>query len=430
MAIAVGPGFNWAQYAANGNSTVAQPGSQNWQNQMNQQIQQTMAQFRPPAAPQFQQYQPPQAAPDQGRGGNGYASQSSSVSQNVAGEDPRLTSILAQLQGQSALSDTALNDQAAQSVASQRAIAQRDLDTQMRRSLAANGLLPTGGHSERMRAELAAPIEERLAAMQEQARGNLVNQRTNTSNNLAQQLSELQRQKGAGALDQQRMAMEQQRMQQQFGMDQQRFQWEQQRDAQRQAYDTAMSQYELQRSAMENQLRTAAMQQGYNSGSGSGYNQQSGGGFSSQPLSSAAGWDSGQNRFLASGQQPRDTYNQSVERGQQSTAWHSAANNDLRAEQAQRAQQAQASRPWTSVNSGNGVSSAGSATGIAFGGSQAAIGAAGGMGYQGGGGGSSYYPGGAVGAGLSATQGILGAAGGGGGGSYGGFSSGYGQSMY
>lgn len=347
MAVAIGPNFNYANYVANGFSLTPQPGSQAWQQQMNAQIQQQLSAIpRPQAPPPPQQYQAPV---DNSRGGGLSANYASAPAAPPA-EDPRLASILAQLQAQAAQGDSYLNDQAAAGVASQRALMQRNLEKSLTQSLSARGLLPGGGNVAKLRAELAAPMEEQLAAQQEQIRQQLLGQRTNTSNNLAAQLADLQKSKNAGASDQQRLQMEMQLNQQKLAQDQQRFQWEAQQQQQRNAYDQAMMQYQMQRDALNAQLQAQAAQAaqgtGFNASAGTGYRPSGGGGGGGG--TGMAGFGSG----LPSGFDinPGSTNHIGAQR---QAEFNSPGNQQLRAEQ-----------QWRSQNPGSGISSAGSPTGI------------------------------------------------------------------
>lgn len=401
--MAIGPDFDWGAYQRNGGSLTPQPGSQAWQENLNRQIQQQMAAIPAPQMPQLQpmpafqaalQTTPtPQATPtlqqlqasldfmQKNPGAIGVtpeimenlqrriASQGGAAASPVAGEDPRLTAILAQLQGQAALNDSVLSDRAAQGVAAQRAQMQRQLEKQLTGTLSSRGLLAGGGNVAKLRQELSAPMEEQLAAQQERIRQDLVGRRDATSNNLAAQLADLQRQKAAGESDRQRLLLEQQRAQQdaaarqqQFAMDQARFQWEAQQQAQQSAYAQAMQ------TALENQLRQQAMNQarqtGYNSAAGAGYN--SGGG---SMTGGVTGWNGGNNSFLDSGRQPEQVYADSVARGRQTNGQvpgNYFNESNTRAREEQQARAAQTQQQWRSANSGNGLSSAGSYTGISF----------------------------------------------------------------
>lgn len=354
----------------------------------------------PPAWVTATQQQRSQGAPagyqsEAARAGGGYSASTPAgaavappglapVAAGSAGEDPRLTAILAQLQAQAGNTDSSINDQAAQSVAAQRAVAQRGVDTQLRRSLAANGLLPTGGQSERLRNELQSPLEAQLAAAQEAARSNLVGQRTATSNTLAGQLTALQQQR----LQASQLAQQQAMAQQQFGMDQQKFSWEQQQAQQKFAFDQANQQSYLAQQAFDNKLHQQAAQLGYQNSAAGG-----GGG-----LGAATGWNNGVNSFLdpsgggggsksggaASG--GGGTYNPitgMVDPGAARTAaYNSPGNMELRAQQAAKAPNpstAGAPAPYKYTGgTGNGVSSAGTDTSGWFGGGVHQTGNAGG----------------------------------------------------
>lgn len=279
MALGVGPGFDWNNFYNNGGSTTPQPGSHNWNQQMQARIQQATSQIPVPQAPQAQ----PAPNFQQSLGGIAGLPNAPQAAGGPAGEDPRLTSILAQLKAQAALSDSALNDQAAQGIAAQRSQMQRQLEKSLTGTLSSRGLLRSGANAAKIRQELETPMQEQLAAQQERIRQDLVSRRDATSNNLTAQLNDLQRQKSAGESDRARLQIEQQRAEQALGLDrqrmandQQRFQWEAQNAAQQNAYQQSMMQYQMQKDAMQQQIMQQAQQSGYNGGTG--YNAPRGGG--------------------------------------------------------------------------------------------------------------------------------------------------------
>lgn len=248
-------------------------------------------------------------------------------------QNPQLQAIISQLQAQAAQSNSVLSDQANQQIAAQRAVMERQTGQGVTRSLAANGLLPTGGQSARMEQQLRQPMEEQLASYGANVNQNLQTQRNGTANNLLQQLTALQGQDRAGQFDQQRFALDQQRAQ----YDMQMTNYNAQVRASESAYQRAMDQY--------NQSLTQRQQGSSSSSGGSGGYASGGGGGGGGGTSVGASINAGQNSFLDQGRQPRDVYNNMLA-------------ND-------RAQQQRNSYQYTG-GTGNGVSSAGSSTGVSM----------------------------------------------------------------
>ncbi len=298
-----------------------------------------------PAVPQLQMPQMPQFNAQSsgsqnalfGIGGGGPAPQAQSVPQ----QNPQLQAIIQQLQQQASQSNSVLSDQANQQIAAQRAVMERQTGRNVTQSLAANGLLPTGGQSARLEQQLRAPMEEQLASFGANVNQNLQQQRTGTANNLLQQLTTLQGQERAGQFDQQRLGLDQQRAQ----WDMQMTQYNAQVRAAESAYQRSIDQWNRQQQQTQQQQlqqRQASQGGGYDAGGGGSM------------TGGVSGWNGGQNSFLSSGQQPRDTYNNSV--------------NADRANQQRQYDIAMADRQnrQNSGMAGNGVSSAGSSTGVSM----------------------------------------------------------------
>ena len=257
----------------------------------------------------------------------------------------QLQQLIAQLQGQSAESDSALRDRANQQIAAQRSVLDRRANEQVQRSLAANGVLPTGGLASRMREQISRPYEDQLAASSESINNDLRGQRNATANNLVSSLAGISNAQANAALDQQRLQQQAQLNQWQMQMDAYNAQVRQSDTA----YSRALDAYNLNQQQQALQRAQQAQQQAtYNTSMSGGA-----GGTSFGPSINA-----GQNSFLESGRQPEQTYalHQQIGRltsGQVGDDYFSAGNQQLRAEQQQRAAQAQANR-------GNGLTSSGS----------------------------------------------------------------------
>ena len=254
----------------------------------------------------------------------------------------QIQQLIAQLQQQASQSDSVLSDRANQQIAAQRSVLDRRANQDVQRSLAQNGLLPTGGLASRMREQISRPYEEQLAASAESINSNLQQQRGATANNLLSSVSGLQNAQTGAAADAQRLQMQAQMNQYQMQMGQ----YEAQVRASESAYQHAMDAYQMQQQQQQQQMaQQQAAQQRYAT-------QSSGGGGTSYGPSINAG----QNSFLDSGVQPRDLYNQMV--------------NDQRASETRNYNQGMAGRANSGYtftgNTGNGMSSAGSATGISM----------------------------------------------------------------
>ena len=260
--------------------------------------------------------------------------------------DAQIRQIVAQLQGQAAQSDSALSDRANQQIAAQRAVLDRRANQDVQRSLAANGLLPTGGLAARMREQISRPYEESLAASAADINANMRSQRDATANNLISSLSNIQNASATYALDQQRLQQQAARDQWQMQVDR----YNQEAAANQTAYSRALDAYNMNLQQQDRARAQQAQQQ-------AAYQASSGGGGGSM-TGSVNGWNRGVNGFLESGRQPEEVYalHQEIGRntnGQVGDDYFSAGNQQLRAQQQQQAAQVQANR-------GNGLTSSGS----------------------------------------------------------------------
>lgn len=259
--------------------------------------------------------------------------------------DAQIRQLVAQLQGQAAQSDSALSDRANQQIAAQRAVLDRRANQDVQRSLAANGLLPTGGLAARMREQISRPYEESLAASAADINANMRSQRDATANNLISSLSNIQNASATYALDQQRLQQQAARDQWQMQVDR----YNQEAAANQTAYSRALDAYNMNLQQQDRARAQQAQQQ-------ASYQASTGGGGSM--TGSVSGWNGGQNGFLDSGRQPEETYamHQQIGRltnGQVGDSYFSPGNQQLRAQQEQRAAQVQ-------LNRGNGLTSSGS----------------------------------------------------------------------
>ena len=259
--------------------------------------------------------------------------------------DAQIRQLVAQLQGQAAQSDSAMSDRANQQIAAQRAVLDRRANQDVQRSLAANGLLPTGGLAARMREQISRPYEESLAASAADINANMRSQRDATANNLISSLSNIQNASATYALDQQRLQQQAARDQWQMQVDR----YNQEAAANQTAYSRALDAYNMNLQQQDRARAQQAQQQ-------AAYQASTGGGGSM--TGSVSGWNGGQNGFLDSGRQPEETYamHQQIGRltnGQVGDSYFSPGNQQLRAQQEQRAAQVQ-------LNRGNGLTSSGS----------------------------------------------------------------------
>lgn len=195
-------------------------------------------------------------------------------------EDPRLTQMLADLMTRAQQSDAEISSQANGAYEAQRKVADQQIDRQQTRSLAANGVLPTGGLAAQYRTELANPIYDRLNAQRAQTELDLRNQRDGVKQNVtgtlagldnnrnqftlsqlnSQQQAEYQRQQllaqtqyqqaslsQQAQLASQQLAAEQARAQQSASLAQQQLDYNRQRDAQSLAFQREQAQLQNQR---------------------------------------------------------------------------------------------------------------------------------------------------------------------------------------
>lgn len=257
--------------------------------------------------------------------------------------DAQIQQLIAQLQQQSSQSDSVLNDRANQQIAAQRSVLDRRANQDVQRSLAQNGLLPTGGLASRMRQQISAPYEEQLAASAANINNGLQQQRSATANNLLSSVSGLQNAQTAAANDAIRLQQQAQMQAWQMQVDQYNASVRQSESA----YSRALDAYDRQQA--QQQAQQARQQAAYQAASGGGGGTMTG---------SVTGWNGGVNGFLDSGRQPEQTYalHQEIGRrtnGQVGDDYFSAGNQDLRAQQQRQAAQVQANR-------GNGLTSSGS----------------------------------------------------------------------
>lgn len=266
--------------------------------------------------------------------------------------DAQIRQLVAQLQGQAAQSDSALSDRANQQIAAQRAVLDRRANQDVQRSLAQNGLLPTGGLAARMREQISRPYEESLAASAADINANMRSQRDATANNLISSLSNIQNASATYALDQQRLQQQAARDQWQMQVDR----YNQEAAANQTAYSRALDAYNMNLQQQDRARAQQARQQ-------AAYQDSSGGGYASGGGGGGYAINAGQNSFLEQGTQPRDLYQNMV--------------NQQRASEARNYNRGMADRfnagngstgnGYTFTgNTGNGVSSAGSYTGISM----------------------------------------------------------------
>lgn len=117
-------------------------------------------------------------------------------------EDPRLTAMLADLMARAQQSDADISSQANGAYEAQRKVADQQIDRQQTRSLAANGVLPTGGLAAQYRTELASPVYDRLNAQRAQTELDLRNQRDGVKQGVTSTLSGLDSNKNQFTLSQ------------------------------------------------------------------------------------------------------------------------------------------------------------------------------------------------------------------------------------
>lgn len=211
-----------------------------------------------------------------------------SPGQNLSySEDPRLTSMLQLLMQRANQSDAEINAQADDAYAAQRKYADIGLNRDVTRSLAANGVLPTGGLAAQMRQELSDPVYARLDAQRAQTLLDLRNARDsvrsgvtgtlagvdNNRNQFA--LSNAENQRQAQFQSQQlasTQAYQQAQLQQQAALAAQQLESERQRAQLSQSLAQQQLDYEKQRDAQNlafQREQLAAQNQRFYSGGGS-----------------------------------------------------------------------------------------------------------------------------------------------------------------
>lgn len=129
-------------------------------------------------------------------GGGGGVSVQSLLSQadSVGGipQDPRVSGLIDRLSALGNRSDDDIASRVDALMAPQQAIIDRDINRQVTRSLAANGLLPTGGSAAQFRSEISAPIYERLANARAQAARGYEQERLSVNQGLLGTLNDMQ----------------------------------------------------------------------------------------------------------------------------------------------------------------------------------------------------------------------------------------------
>ena len=92
-------------------------------------------------------------------------------------EDPRLAQMVQDLMVRAQQTDADISSQANSAYDAQRVVADKQIAGQLKRSLAANGVLPTGGLASQYQSEIANPIYDRLNAQRAQTELDLRNAR-------------------------------------------------------------------------------------------------------------------------------------------------------------------------------------------------------------------------------------------------------------
>lgn len=110
--------------------------------------------------------------------------------------------MLADLMARAQQSDADISSQANGAYEAQRKVADQQIDRQQTRSLAANGVLPTGGLAAQYRTELASPVYDRLNAQRAQTELDLRNQRDGVKQGVTSTLSGLDNNKNQFTLSQ------------------------------------------------------------------------------------------------------------------------------------------------------------------------------------------------------------------------------------
>lgn len=107
-------------------------------------------------------------------------------------DDPRINSIIGRIDGFANLDPNGINARVAALMSPQEAMAQRQINSGVTNALSAQGVLPTGGLAEKMRADISAPIFERLALARNDAMDRYTNQGIDASRGLLSSLVALQ----------------------------------------------------------------------------------------------------------------------------------------------------------------------------------------------------------------------------------------------
>lgn len=195
-------------------------------------------------------------------------------------EDPRFTQMIAALMERANQSDAQINSQADDAYNAQRKVTEAEAQKQTTRSLAANGVLPTGGLASQYYNEISTPLFDRINAQRAQTVLDLRNARDNVKQGVtstlagldnnknqytlsqiqAQRQAELQRQQllaqaqyqqaslaQQGQLASQQLAADQARAAQQASLAQAQLDYQKQSDAQRLAFSKEQAALENQR---------------------------------------------------------------------------------------------------------------------------------------------------------------------------------------
>lgn len=107
-------------------------------------------------------------------------------------DDPRINSLIGRIDSFANLDPNGINARVAALMAPQEAMAQRQINSGVTNALSAQGVLPTGGLAEKMRADISAPIFERLALARNDAMDRYTNQGIDASRGLLSSLVALQ----------------------------------------------------------------------------------------------------------------------------------------------------------------------------------------------------------------------------------------------
>lgn len=107
-------------------------------------------------------------------------------------DDPRINNLIGRIDGFANLDPNGINARVAALMAPQEAMAQRQINSGVTNALSAQGVLPTGGLAEKMRADISAPIFERLALARNDAMDRYTNQGIDASRGLLSSLVALQ----------------------------------------------------------------------------------------------------------------------------------------------------------------------------------------------------------------------------------------------